>query len=514
MPSSLVRGRYVVVDRETVLEDAAVFHADGGIEAVGAYADLKRRYPGAPEVGGPELVVLPGLVNAHHHAAGVTAFQAGWRDDPLEIWLLNFFGARMADPYDLTLLSFIQLLRSGVTTVLHHHTATGERGYLRTAEAQLRAARDSGIRCSFALCVQDQRHYVYEADEAFLRSLPAGLREEILACEMIDPQGPGGGSLPADEYFSLFGSLFRRHTEGGPDRLRLLLGPKGVQWCSDDLLRRVRRTADELGTGVHTHVLESPYERQYGPRTFGVSTVRHLHEIGFLGPALSCAHCVWLTDREIGLFAKTATTAVHNPSSNLRLASGIAPVNRMRAAGVRVALGMDAFGLNDDEDFWQEMRLALRLHREPGLDTPRPSAGDVWEMATLNGARAALWGEAVGKLERGRRADLVLLRWPSVRGVYLAPEAPVLEAILFRAKAAHVDTVLVEGEALVAGGRYQRLDEAALAERLAARMTSPEDPSRPKLRALRERLRPHVEEFYRRWALEASPGDYGYNARA
>ncbi|MFQ5912138.1 MAG: amidohydrolase family protein [Nitrospinota bacterium] len=513
MPPSLVHGRHVVVDNETVLTDAAVFQADGKIESVGAYADLKSRYPGAAEVGGRDCVVLPGLVNAHHHVGGVTAFQSGWRDDPLEIWLLNFFGARMADPYDLTLLSFIQLIRSGVTTVLHHHTATGERGYRPMVEAQLRAAQDSGIRCSFAMCVQDRHHYVYENDEAFLQSLPVELREEILSHEMIDPQGSSGGSLPADEYFSLFESLFRQHAGGGPDRLRLLLGPKGVEWCSDALLQRVRRTADALGTGVHTHVLESPYEKLFGLRTFGVPTVCHLREIGFLGPALSCAHCVWLTDREIELFAETATTAVHNPSSNLRLASGIAPVNRMRAAGGNVALGMDAFALNDDEDFWQEMRLALRLHREPGLDTPRPSAGDVLQMATSNGARAALWGEDVGTLHRGQKADMVLLQWPSVRGIYLAPETPILDAILSRAKAAYVDTVLVDGEVLVAGGRYLRHDEAQLAERLAVQMSSPEDPQRVRLRAIRERLRPLVEAYYRGWTLDLPPGGYAYNAR-
>jgi cytosine/adenosine deaminase-related metal-dependent hydrolase len=174
-------------------------------------------------------------------------------------------------------------------------------------------------------------------------------------------------------------------------------------------------------------------------------------------------------------------------------------VNRFLARGVRLGLGLDEAGINDDRDMLQEIRLALRIHRTPGMDDDVPTSAQVFRMATEDGAATTPFGAQVGTLEVGRAADLVLLPWRHVAHPYLDPDISVLDAIVHRARAVAIDTVLVGGEVVVREGRVTRVDKAATLEELAARLRAPLTEEETQRRRLAHAVYPHVRRFYSGW---------------
>jgi cytosine/adenosine deaminase-related metal-dependent hydrolase len=226
-------------------------------------------------------------------------------------------------------------------------------------------------------------------------------------------------------------------------------------------------------------------------------------------------HGVWLTAADIERIADRGTMICTNPSSNLRLRSGIAPVNQFLKAGVRLGLGLDEAGLNDDRDMLQEMRLALRIHRTPGMDDDVPTSAHVFRMATEDGAATTPFGGYIGALEVGRAADLVLLPWRHVAHPYLDPDTSVLDAIVHRARSVAIDTVLVGGEVVVQGGRVTRVDKAAVLDELAATLRRPLTDEEVHRRRLSRLLFPHVRRFYAGWLdADAFEPFYRQNSRS
>jgi 5-methylthioadenosine/S-adenosylhomocysteine deaminase len=205
---------------------------------------------------------------------------------------------------------------------------------------------------------------------------------------------------------------------------------------------------------------------------------------------------VWLTDTDIDLLAETGTHVCHCPSSNLRLRSGIAPLNRLAERGIGVAIGIDEAGINDDRDMLQEMRLVLNLHRKPGMDDAVPTPCQLLRMATENSAMTTPFGAEIGVLEPGRAADLTLMRWEQIAAPYLDPEVPVVSAILHRAKTSCVDTVIVGGEPVYRDGRFTRVDKEAVLEELAASLSGPRTSVEEQRRQIARDVYGHVEAFY------------------
>ena len=361
---TLVRGGRVILgvdDRgeASVIEDGAVLAQDGTILEVGPYRDLARRYRADQILGSEAHVVCPGFVNAHHHV-GLTPLQLGSPDLPLELWLVRRLASRLVDPYLDTLYSAFEMLASGVTTVQHLHGRTPRpvSRIVDVAADVIRAYQDIGMRVSYSYGLRDQNRLVYEDDEAFLRRLPEELAtptREFLAEQTLD----------IEESLSVFEELRAKYT--GVDRVGIQLAPVNLHWCSDRAIERTVETARRHGVPMHMHLLETPFQKEYARRRTGGSAVRHLHRLGALGPDMTLGHGVWASEADIELMAETGTCLCHNCSSNLRLRSGIAPLNAYRRQGVRVALGIDEAGINDDRDMLQEMRLALRVHRIPGL---------------------------------------------------------------------------------------------------------------------------------------------------
>lgn len=160
---------------------------------------------------------------------------------------------------------------------------------------------------------------------------------------------------------------------------------------------------------MHMHLIETAYQKEYARRRGGGTAVEYLRDHGLLVPRMTLGHGTWLTEGDIELAADTGTHVCHNASSNLRLRSGIAPVNRLEARGVNVGLGMDEAGINDDRDMLQEMRVVLNVHREPGFDDSVPTSAQVLRMATASGAQTTPFGTEVGVLEVGKAADMVIM---------------------------------------------------------------------------------------------------------
>ena len=504
MTTQLVRGGKVVcgVDKgglEKTIDDGGVVVRDGKIVAVGSAAALCKAHSIDATIGGPDKLVFPGLVDAHHHI-GVTPVQHGSPDLPLELWIVDMMGARSVDPYLDTLYSAFELVRSGVTTVVHLPYPIGGSvdDVCAGANAMIAAYKAIGMRVSYGQSFTDQNHIVYGDDDEFIAGLPPELR--AVFSDMVATT-----SLTLDETTEAFQRLLEEHIDD--PGVAIQLAPDNLHWCSDAAIETVRDLSQRAGVPMHMHLLETPYQKAYAHKRCGHSAVRHLRELELLGPRLTLGHGVWTSRDDLDLLAEAGVRVCHNCSSNQRLRSGTAPVNAMLAQGIEVAIGIDEAGINDDRDMLQELRMVLRAHRVPGIDTRVPSPAEVFQMASEFGAHTTGFGETIGVLEPGRAADLVLLDLNQLRFPYLDADVPVVDALVQRARSGDVDGVMVAGELILSDGKFTRVDEHAALHELAASLRTPPSAAELERRAVTRAARPHVEAFYRHYldGVEHSP---------
>lgn len=491
--ASIVRGKYVItraLDRHNweQIEDGAVLQRDGIIAAIGRFDDIARDNPGVEVVGSGREVLLPGFVNGHHHV-GLTPLQLGSPDMPLELWFATRMVTRDIDLYLDTLYSAFEMISSGITTVQHIHGWMP--GKLAAVEARadevIRAYEEIGMRVSYCFALRDQNHLVYEPNEAFLARVPDDVKP-MLAKYFERFQ------LDADDAIALFASLHGKHNQ--KDRVRIQLAPANLHWCSDRALELLAETSQRYDSPLHMHLVETAYQKEYAKRRGGGTAVDHIARFGLLGPRMTLGHGVWLNEDDIAQIADTGTNICHNCSSNFRLRSGIAPLNRFEAAGVNVAIGLDEAGINDDRDMLQEMRLVLRAHREPGMDDRVPTAAQVFRMASEGGARTTAFGASLGTLEVGRGADMVLIDWQQVSFPYLDVEVPVLDAVVQRAKVEGVRAVLVAGEVVYRDGRFTRIDRDAVLRQISDMLKRDLTEDELYRRQLSKAVLPHMRAFY------------------
>jgi 5-methylthioadenosine/S-adenosylhomocysteine deaminase len=393
-----------------------------------------------------QMIVMPGLVNAHSHLTEI--LQKSFRDNVrMEIW--RGYRATTEDlahlkPEEIGTaaeLACSEMLKNGVTAVVDHFS-TRPGLSVNKMEAILGAFEKTGIRGMLVPSLRDQD---------FIRL--ATQRNGKKAAQKTSPE-PW-----KEEVLTVLERLRRSPTISG-----IMLGPSSPMNCSDELLREVVKVAEQFDLGIHTHLLETRLQAWAARKIYKKTICAHLAEIGFLSSRLSAAHSIWLDDREMDLMASSGASAVHNPASNLKLGSGIAPVAKLKARGVNVALGTDGGDTSDSYSIFEQMRLAAYLSR---ITTEDPdnwiTASDALSMGTVNGAQAIpAWRGKIGKIKPGYRADLVLLK-PSLR---LRPLRDIVHQLVFCEGGQSVDTVLVDGEVVVEGGRLTNVDEESLIRRV------------------------------------------------
>jgi 5-methylthioadenosine/S-adenosylhomocysteine deaminase len=481
---TLVYGRSLLTGRldQPELADGGLVVDGTIITAVGKAADLRRAHAPDREIGGNDRIVMPGLASAHQHGGGVSSVQLGCPDQAFERWIIQMLGVPPLDPYLDTLYHAVRLIENGITTTIHSHYTRDPFRYDEEVEDHLRAWEQSRMRVAFAPCFLDNNQFVYQSNTKFLASLPAGLAAE--AGRLLD-LGPGIGA-----YLDLVADLRKRFN--GSDRATVLLGPAAPQWCAMASFERLAAEGDPA-QGIHTHLLESPAQRHYLDAWLGGSVVNWLDQLGFLGPAASFAHGVWLRRSEMELLAERGASVVHNPGSNLRVQNGIAPLKELRQAGVPVALGTDEMTLNDDDDLLAEARLARLLADLYGVEL---APADLLNMATQRGAAASRFGELTGVLAPGMRADLVLVDAERMEQPAVAADVTMLDLLIARGCGSDVRTVLIDGEVVLDEGTHTWIDRPALVAELRAVVRHQDrDPRRQESAGLAKRLTRAYDEY-------------------
>ena len=415
---TLIRPRWTIPVEPTgvVLERHAVAVRGGRIEALLPAQDAEERFPGAVVVDLPEHVLIPGLVNAHTHAA--MTLMRGLADDlPLMRWLQEHIWPaemRHVSPdfvRDGTLLACAEMLRGGVTCFNDMYFFP---------EAALEAARACGMRASLGIIVIDF---------------------------------PSAYAADPDDYLVKGLDLRDRHRED--PLLSFCLAPHAPYTVSDATFRRIATIAGELDVPVHVHLHETTDELERSVAEHGVRPLERLRRLGLLGPNLVAVHSVHVSREEIELLATHGASVVHCPSSNLKLASGFAPIAALAKAGVNIALGTDGAASNNRLDLFQEMRQAALLAKAVAGDAEAMPAHAALRAATLGGAQALGLAERIGSITPGKRADLTAVR---IAGPELLPCYDPASHLVYCAGREHVSHVWVDGTARVVAGMLQNTD--------------------------------------------------------
>jgi 5-methylthioadenosine/S-adenosylhomocysteine deaminase len=396
-----------------VLEDHAVAVRGGRIEALLPADEAARRHSDLEPLVLAEHVLIPGLVNAHTHAA--MTLMRGLADDlPLLRWLTEHIWPaemRHVSPElvrDGTLLACAEMLRGGVT------------------------------------CFNDMYFYPEAALEA---ALEAGIRASL---GVIVVEFPSAYAADPDHYLQK-GLALRDRWRDHP-LVSFCLAPHAPYTVSDATFRKVATLAGELYVPVHVHLHETEDEIARSLAEHGVRPIERLLRLGLLGPGLIAVHAVNLTGEEIALLARHGCSVAHCPSSNLKLASGFAPVAKLLAAGINVALGTDGAASNNRLDLMQEMRLAALLAKAVARDAEAMPAHAALRAATLGGAQALGLESHIGSIAPGKSADLAAVR---IAGPELSPCYDIASHLVYSAGREHITDVWVAGKRQVSGGNLQ-----------------------------------------------------------
>jgi 5-methylthioadenosine/S-adenosylhomocysteine deaminase len=424
----LIAARWVVPiePHGAVLDDHAVAIADGRIAAILPTREAERRFPGVPIVHRPRHALLPGLVNAHTHAA-MTLFRGMADDLPLQIWLSEHIWPAEADwagpefVRDGTRLAMLEMIRSGTT------------------------------------CFNDMYYFPdVVADLVVEHRMRA-----VVGMILIEQPTPWASTI--EEYFRkgiAVHDQYRNHP-----LVHTAFAPHAPYTVSDPTLRHLRLLADELDVPVHMHLHETPSEVAGSLTEHGKRPLARLDRERLVTPLLTAVHMTDLTSEEITLLATRGASVVHCPESNLKLASGFCPAARLIAAGVNVALGTDGAASNNDLDMFGEMRTAALLGKAVAGHAAAVPAATAIAMATLHGARALGLGEEIGSLVPGKSADLIAVDMdtPATQPVHR-----VISQLVYSVSRDQVCDVWVAGQALLEERRVTRMDEAEILARAVA----------------------------------------------
>ncbi len=475
-----------------VHRDAALRIVGNFVAEIGDAADLMRRYPGAEVLGGPEDIVMPGLIDAHSHGRGLSPIQKGMTYDYLENAFLDWTAMAYLPNELCAALSAERHLRYGCTTI--HHTGWNDEGPRATEEARkaIHAYRAWGIRLAYSPAVRNRNKFCVD-EQGFLATLPAELADFVRPFTAYD------ADAIEDGYMAQFAAL---HAEFDAPMTRIFHGPSWAHGTTEKFFARIRDDAAARGgLPIHIHTLQTPHQRAYGLKAHGKSLAAYLDDLGLLGPNTTLGHAVWLSEADIALLAARGASTTHHASCNLHVRNGIAPVQPMVRAGVNVAMGIDDKSINDDDDPFMELRMISMLARTPGFElasTAQLTAQEVLAMGTVNAARTLGFGGSLGTLAPGMLADAVVLDTAEMlRDPWTSTRLAIPDLIVQRAKGVHTKHVVVDGRVVMRDRHITTMDVPALHAEIRAWVGKHEDAAAdPRKVAMIRRLKPHFHAWH------------------
>jgi len=418
----IIRGGTVVTmdGSHRVIEDGAVAVKGGRVVAVDDTADIDRRYAAREVINAVGKVVIPGLINGHTHVP-MTLFRGIADDMDLQEWLTKYiFPAEAKNVTEDfvrvgTRLGLAEMLRSGTTTY-----------------------------CDM---------YYFEdaiADETFKAGMRGVLGETVIDFPVADNKTYDQALAYVERYVNRW---------KGNSLIVAAIAPHAPYTVSEEHLKAARAFSDRTGAPIVIHISETKREVDDSIKAKGASPVDYLNRIGFLNNRVIAAHMVWPSDGELDLLKKSGVGIVHNPQSNMKLASGVAPVPKMLRENLPVGLGTDGAASNNDLNLWEEMDSAAKLHKLISNDPKVVSAEEAFEMATIRGARALHLEKEIGSIEKGKRADLVIVDLESLNQT---PSYNIYSDLVYATKAGDVRTVIIEGRVVMRDRRLLTLNEETI----------------------------------------------------
>jgi 5-methylthioadenosine/S-adenosylhomocysteine deaminase len=430
----LVQGGLIVTEdeRQPVIENGAVAVDAGRILAVGPAPEVSAAYVAAKTIDARRKAVMPGLIDTHHHF--LQNFHKGTRDDlALLDWIDQVSVPRikvavqgyLAGDYGIqqhaSRLGCVDAIRSGITTILNMEWATHP--------SVVDVFEQAGIRVVHTITMTDQ-----------------WISPEVL--------------LSHDRLVSLAEELRERCAGSADGRVSFRYGLACPNSCSVGLIKEVRALADKNQVPIHIHIAETQYEWDNIGRLFGATPTGHLHNLGLLGPDVLGAHCIWLNDADIELFARTGTKVAHNPECNMKIADGIAPIGKFLDAGIVVSLGTDSCSVNDNMDMFEAARTAGFLQKVSTMNPAALPAPITLRMATLGGAEALGMEREIGSLEVGKKADLLVI---DLSATHMRPINRIENSLVYCAGRQDIETVICDGRVVMENRHITVLDEEAWA---------------------------------------------------
>jgi 5-methylthioadenosine/S-adenosylhomocysteine deaminase len=407
-----------------IYQDGSVAIRGDSIVAAGPRAEIESRYRAPQVVDAEHHLVLPGFINGHTHVP-MTLFRGLHDDVTLNDWLYKYiFPAEAKNVNEQfvrwgTRLAAAEQIRAGVTTFAD----------------------------------------MYYFEDAIAEETKAAGMRGVLGETLIDFPAPDNKS---EAEMLAYTEKFLKRWQGDP-LIHAAPAPHSIYTCSKKTLQDAAALARKYHAPILIHVAEMKKEWEDSNKTNGMSPVQYLEKIGVLGPEIVAAHCIFVDEADRKLLAERGVGCVHNPSSNMMIASGVSPVPEMRAAGIAVGLGTDGpAGSNNDLDLMEEIDLAAKLAKISKLNPLALNAKAVVEMATIDGARALHMDKEIGSLEAGKKADLVLI---SLREPNAVPMYDVYAQIAYSLKASDVDTVVIGGRVVMRDRKLLSVDEPGVLEK-------------------------------------------------
>lgn len=402
----------VTLNEDEFIENTNLYIKEDKIYHIG---DLLDDYKVDKVIDGRGKLLMPGLINSHTHVA--MSLLRNYADDyPLMEWLTEKIWPMEAkftgeDIYWFSLLSMVEMIKSGTTTFCDMY---------------------------------------FEMDRVAQGVEESGMRA-VLTQGMIEDE-------KKDEKLKISEKLFKDWHGKANGRITTMLAPHAPYTCGTDYLLQIKELADSLGTGIHIHLSETEGEVRDSYEKHGKSPVKYLRDLGILDGHVLAAHCVHVDNEDMEVLREKNVYPVYNPTSNLKLASGFAPVDSMLKMGIKVALGTDGSSSNNNLNMFEEIHIGSIVNKALNKDATSVRALDALKMATTHGAEA-LNLDKIGMVKEGYKADLILLNFDSV---HLQPKSNPIASLVYSCQGSDVETVIVDGKLIMEDRKVKTLDEGLI----------------------------------------------------